>query len=112
METVKAASHPPAVSLYGRTRELQSILLMLRSGTRIVTLRGPGGIGKTALACLVAHQVQAEYDDVFFVDLSAVREPQQVLGTVAATLPAPERLETALSTLARAVGAAGPADSG
>ncbi|BDP44198.1 hypothetical protein DAETH_41670 (plasmid) [Deinococcus aetherius] len=57
----------------------------------MITLRGPGGIGKTALALHLAHAVRGEYDHVQVVDLTHLRDPAEVLGAVAATLPAHDR---------------------
>lgn len=75
--------------LLGREHELSHLAQLLRDGTRLVTLRGPGGIGKTALALHLAHAVRSEYDHVQFIDLTTLRDPAQVPSAVAATLPAP-----------------------
>ncbi|GGM18320.1 ATP-binding protein [Deinococcus aerophilus] len=103
METVLTASHSLITPVYGRTRELQTLMRMLRNGTRLVTLRGPGGIGKTALAQHIAHAVQQAGDRVVFVDLATIRDAHQVLDTIAATLPAADRQETALRTIVSAL---------
>ncbi|MFC4424902.1 ATP-binding protein [Deinococcus navajonensis] len=103
MEPVRTASPTLLTPVYGRTHEVQAVTQMLRSGTRLVTLRGPGGIGKTALARHIAHEMQHAGGQVVFVELAAVREAHQVLDTIAATLPAADRPGTALHTIARAV---------
>ncbi|WP_027483236.1 LuxR C-terminal-related transcriptional regulator [Deinococcus pimensis] len=77
--------------LIGRERELHDLVRLLRGGTRLLTLRGPGGVGKTALALRLAHLLQAHFDHVQFVDLSALREPRQLLPVVAAALLPQER---------------------
>jgi predicted ATPase/class 3 adenylate cyclase len=66
--------------LVGRERELRAVReLVLRGGTRLVTLVGPGGIGKTRLALQVAADViDAFRDGVFFVNLTSVRDPEQL----------------------------------
>ncbi|MBU8977802.1 winged helix-turn-helix domain-containing protein [Lysobacter sp. MMG2] len=51
---------------------------------RLVTVVGAGGAGKTTLAVLVAHAVDAFDDAVFFVDLSTVMREDMVLEAVAA----------------------------
>ncbi|MFC4455115.1 ATP-binding protein [Deinococcus sonorensis] len=80
------------VPLYGRERDLSQLLTLLHGGVRLLTLRGPGGIGKTALAVHLAKALRApgealSFDHVQFIDLSALREPEQVMGLIAASLP-------------------------
>jgi predicted ATPase/class 3 adenylate cyclase len=60
----------------GRDAQLATVRDLLdASGVRLVTLTGPGGIGKTRLALQgVAEQIDRFEDGVFFVDLSAVRD--------------------------------------
>jgi len=58
-----------------------------REDTRLLTLTGVGGTGKTSLAKTVARRLLSEFKDgVFFVDLSAVHDVALVLPTVAQTL--------------------------
>lgn len=76
--------------LLGRERDLGELTRLLGEGTRLLTLRGPGGIGKTALALRLAHAVRGNYDHVLFVDLSALRAPGEVLSAIAAALPGVE----------------------
>ncbi len=83
-EELPAAPSP----LVGRARELERILdLIWRPDVRLVTLTGPGGVGKTRLALEVAA---ALIDDLAqgacFVDLAPVRDPDLVLSTVARAL--------------------------
>ncbi|MEO8273399.1 MAG: BTAD domain-containing putative transcriptional regulator [Chloroflexota bacterium] len=50
------------------------------AGARILTLTGPGGVGKTRLAVVVAESMLSEHPDgTRFIDLSMVRDPDQVL---------------------------------
>jgi predicted ATPase/DNA-binding CsgD family transcriptional regulator len=61
----------PLTSLLGRSRELDGIGETLRR-TRLVTLTGPGGVGKTRLAMEVARrQVGRRTDGVWLIDLTA-----------------------------------------
>ena len=84
----------PATPLLGRSHELDELAALLaRDDVRLVTLTGPGGIGKTRLALAAAAGVRFAYrDGVAFVDLSSVREPDLLPSAIAASLllrPAP-----------------------
>jgi len=73
-------------SFVGRQDELAAIDALLTEH-RLVTLLGPGGIGKTRLALQVAaDRFERHPDGVFWVDLSPTREPELVPGTVATVL--------------------------
>jgi len=76
--------------LVGRTRELLELVGMLRDArTRLVTITGPGGIGKTRLALEAATESLTAFDDgAWFVDLSAIRDPQLVEPAIASALGA------------------------
>ena len=66
---------------------------MLQDGTRLVTLSGPGGSGKTRLALEAASElVPAFTAGVFWVGLAAVRDPALVTETIAQTLGAKDGL--------------------
>jgi predicted ATPase/class 3 adenylate cyclase len=69
----------------GREVQLAAVRDLLdASGVRLVTLTGPGGIGKTRLALQgVADQIDRFEDGVFFVDLSAVRDPNDTFEEIA-----------------------------
>ena len=76
------------VSLVGREREMQQICdLLRRDGTRLLTLTGVGGTGKTTLARAVAWQLLDEFSDgVFFVELAAIKQAELVASTIAQPL--------------------------
>lgn len=78
---------PPA-PLLGRKREVADLLRLLGTErSSLVTIVGPGGIGKTRLALEVAAEVAPRFDDgVSFVDLSAVRERELVEPTIVGQL--------------------------
>jgi predicted ATPase/DNA-binding CsgD family transcriptional regulator len=78
----------PLSPLIGRRQELAAAIALLhRSSTRLLTLTGPGGIGKTRLALEIAAELEADVDDgVVWVSLEPVRDPDAVMTTVAASI--------------------------
>jgi len=74
----------PASTLVGRRRELDEVTSALRGPTRVLTLTGPGGSGKTRLAIEAANVLADELGDgAFFVALDAIRDPALLLPTIA-----------------------------
>ncbi len=78
----------PLTPLLGRDDEVEAVAsLLLDSDTRLVTLTGPGGVGKTRLALAVADRVAASYPDgVAPVDLAGVADASLVVPSIAAAL--------------------------
>ena len=74
--------------LVGRKRELGDLVrLLARNRARVVTITGPGGVGKTRLATAAAQELVESYNDgVTFVDLAPIRDPEVVLPTIADAL--------------------------
>jgi non-specific serine/threonine protein kinase len=76
----------PLTSLVGRARELQAVAQTL-SKTRLVSLTGPGGVGKTRLALALAQgQLTKRRDGVWLVDLASGPETPDVAGETAKAL--------------------------
>jgi predicted ATPase/DNA-binding winged helix-turn-helix (wHTH) protein len=98
----------PISDLIGRDAELRDVTDLLAEH-RLVTLTGPGGIGKTRLAVEVARRASAEFaDGVWLAELAPLSTPDLVGATVAASLAL--ELAQGISSpecVARAVGAKG-----
>jgi len=75
----------PLTSLIGRERERAEIAQLLAS-TRLLTLTGAGGSGKTRLALAVAEGVASRYDSVAWVELAPLSDPALLTQHVASTL--------------------------
>lgn len=76
----------PLNRLFGREDDLAAIRAIL-DAARLVTLVGPGGIGKTRLGLETAHAIGDRYrDGAIFVDLSVLQDPSLVPSQVAAAL--------------------------
>ncbi len=92
--------------LLGRDAERAEIVALLRSGaTRLLTLTGPGGVGKTSLALDVARTLSPEFPDGAAVAaLAPLRDPALVLPTVARALGAQALPAPVLEPLAAFLG--------
>lgn len=101
------ATNLPALPsrLVGRAAVVQR-LNDLMSAYRIVTVTGPGGIGKTALALKIGHKVRGVFaEGAWLVELGSLSDPELVPTAVATAIglkPAGERISA--ETVARAIG--------
>jgi predicted ATPase/DNA-binding XRE family transcriptional regulator len=89
LDEVSSVPLPLALTvLLGRDADVQTLRLWLAdSDARLITLTGPGGVGKTRLALEIARAVAAERESrVLFVGLAAVRNPAFVAQSIAEAL--------------------------
>ncbi|MFN8594288.1 MAG: tetratricopeptide repeat protein [Thermomicrobiales bacterium] len=93
---------PPTV-LIGREAEVAVVCdLLQRPGVRLLTLTGPGGVGKTRLALAIAAELAPRFDSgAVWVDFAPLRDPGLVPGAIARVLgvrePAAQSPETVLT---------------
>src|SRR6478672_6083259 len=79
-------STTPLTSFIGREHEVAQVVDLLTSA-RLVTITGPGGVGKTRLALAVADIVRERLiDGAWFVSLAALYDPTLVASTIAQAL--------------------------
>ena len=84
VRTAKQADNLPAdlTSFVGRRHEIAEVRQLL-AATRLVTLTGVGGVGKTRLALRVARDVRRAFaDGVFLVELAALKDPELMPETI------------------------------
>jgi len=98
----------PLTSFVGRDRQVTGVRRLLGT-TRLLTLTGPGGVGKTRLALhAAANLLDCHPDGTWFVDLTPLVQPELVTETVAAVLEVPSEpgrpvLDTLISMLSNKV---------
>ncbi|MFC1413583.1 LuxR C-terminal-related transcriptional regulator [Streptacidiphilus sp. N1-12] len=79
----------------GRAEQLASLQQLL-GDSRMVTLTGPGGVGKTRIALRALPELRTRYPDgIFLVELSALKDPELLARTVCAVLNLPEQPDRA-----------------
>jgi len=84
VEAVHTRAAAPSRPLLGRDRELADIQqLVLHEGARLLTLSGPGGVGKTRLAMAAARLLEPSFPEGWrFVDLAPLSDPRLVLSAI------------------------------
>jgi predicted ATPase len=95
LRSLNATNLPVTASpLVGRGREVAELVGILGDSTRLVTLTGPGGTGKTRLGLQVAAELVERFPGgVFFVPLGGVRQPELVESTITSTVGLQELAE-------------------
>ncbi|MBA2518214.1 MAG: helix-turn-helix domain-containing protein, partial [Chloroflexia bacterium] len=84
---VRGSLPAPLTSLVGREREITALAAALRGRDRLLTLTGPGGVGKTRLAVAAASAVAGDLPGgVCYVALGAIGDPRLVAPTIAQVL--------------------------
>ncbi|MCC6790466.1 MAG: hypothetical protein IT336_02210 [Thermomicrobiales bacterium] len=97
----------PLTAIIGREQDVEIACAMLRDeAIRLLTMTGPGGVGKTSLSVRVAQVIEPAFPDgICFVPLASVSEASQVPGAVAKALSVRESgqraVEAGISTLLR-----------
>ncbi len=78
----------PSTQLLGRDSDVVAVVQLLgQLHGRLLTLTGPGGVGKTCLAAAVVDTVASRFaDGVLYVELGVLDDPALVLPTIAAAL--------------------------
>ena len=95
--------------LVGREQETAGLrTLLLGRAARLITLTGPGGVGKTRLAVQVAADLDSGFDEVAFVEFAPVRDADLVVARIAEALGLGEVAETVGRPVAALVRALGP----
>jgi predicted ATPase/DNA-binding SARP family transcriptional activator len=88
----------PVSSFVGREDHLADATDLL-SATRLITVTGPGGAGKTRFALELASRLRGSFaDGAFWVPLATLRDPRLVLDAVAQAIGATAALETEIGT--------------
>ena len=91
-------------SLVGRAEEITQVIRLL-DRARLVTLSGPGGVGKTRLALAVGQRLGGRFDaGVVFVPLAGVTRPDLVVAGIGRALGAELGTDFPLETLAERLG--------
>jgi predicted ATPase/DNA-binding XRE family transcriptional regulator len=94
---------PPTTRLIGRERDLEALAPQLADpANRLITITGPGGVGKTRLALALATAGSAMFaDGVCSVQLAPVRDPALALAAIAQALDVPQNDARPLDELVR-----------
>jgi predicted ATPase len=95
LKTISNTNLPrPASSFVGREQETKDIVELIRDrGSRLITLTGPGGSGKTRLSIEAASELIGDHKaGTFWVELATIGDPTLVMGEIGKTLGASDGL--------------------
>ncbi len=82
----------PATAFLGRDHELSELAAIIKEGVQLLTLAGPGGVGKTRLALQIVAEAADDFrDGVWWVPFASVRDPGLVMSSVARALGVSEQ---------------------
>ena len=103
---------PSMDAFVGREDEINTLLQLTNSGSRLITLKGLGGTGKTRLSRKFAqHRLTTYAGGAWFVDLTEARSAEAMLHAVGSTLDVPimndSQLENSITQLGRAMSGRG-----
>lgn len=92
-------------SFVGRKQEIQEIVALLSdSNVRLVTLTGPGGVGKTRLSLAVGNACHEErFEQVVFIELASLQNPNLILPEIGRAVGVPESMGRSRIEAIRAV---------
>ena len=94
----------PLMPTIGRDSEIEALTELARAGTRLITITGVGGVGKTRVATAVAGELNTHFDEVRIVQLADLVDPALVTATIATAIGAQvENMQSALDAVAGAL---------
>ena len=94
----------PLTPTIGRGPEIDALAQLARAGTRLITITGVGGVGKTRVATAVASEVDDHFDEVRIVRLADVVDHALVTATIATAIGTQvENRQSALDAVSEAL---------